>query len=115
MCQQMTVISVMSVMGSAAEASRYLVSVQVAEADGNRTRQRRSAALTGFEDRGDHQVPKRLRVDSTAAALRRQAMQVPREQRDLPNVLGYRADLTRHFKRIVGLTPGRYVWEEGDA
>lgn len=35
--------------------------VQVAEADGNRTRQRRSAALTGFEDRGDHQVPIRLR------------------------------------------------------
>ncbi len=40
--------------------------MQVAEADGNRTRQRRSAALTGFEDRGDHQVPRRLRVDSTA-------------------------------------------------
>jgi hypothetical protein len=38
---------------------------QVAEADGNRTRQRRSAALTGFEDRGDHQVPRRLRVDSS--------------------------------------------------
>ena len=30
-------------------------------------RQRRSAALTGFEDRGAHQVPRRLRVDSTAA------------------------------------------------
>jgi hypothetical protein len=38
---------------------------QVAEADGNRTRQRRSAALTSFEDWGDHQVPRRLRVDST--------------------------------------------------
>ena len=40
--------------------------MQLAEADGNRTRQRRSAALTGFEDRGAHQVPRRLRVDSTA-------------------------------------------------
>ena len=31
--------------------------VQVAEADGNRTRRRRGAPSTGFEDRGDHQVP----------------------------------------------------------
>ena len=31
--------------------------VQVAEADGNRTRRRRLAPSTGFEDRGDHQVP----------------------------------------------------------
>src|SRR6266480_7166974 len=63
---------------------------QVAEADGNRTRQRRSAALTGFEDRGAHQVPRRLRVDSTAGGpgLRRQAVPVPWEQRDLPDVLG---------------------------
>ena len=30
---------------------------QMAEADGNRTRQRRSAALTSFEDRGGHQAP----------------------------------------------------------
>ncbi len=37
---------------------------QLAEADGNRTRQRCGAALTSFEDRGDHQVPRRLRVDS---------------------------------------------------
>jgi hypothetical protein len=35
--------------------------VQVAEADGNRTRQRRCAPLTGFEDRGGHQAPRRLR------------------------------------------------------
>jgi hypothetical protein len=35
--------------------------VQVAEADGNRTRQRRCASLTGFEDRGGHQAPGRLR------------------------------------------------------
>jgi hypothetical protein len=35
--------------------------VQVAEADGNRTRQPRSARLTGFEDRGGHQAPRRLR------------------------------------------------------
>ncbi len=56
--------------------------MQLAEADGNRTRQRRSAALTGFEDRGDHQAPRRLRVDSTAAVprLRRQAVQVPGER-----------------------------------
>ena len=33
----------------------------VAEADGNRTRQRRGAPLTGFEDQGDHQEPRRLR------------------------------------------------------
>ncbi len=39
----------------------------VAEADGNRTRRRRSAPSTGFEDRGGHQAPRRLRVDSTAA------------------------------------------------
>jgi len=31
--------------------------MQVAEADGNRTRRRRGAPSTGFEDRGDHQVP----------------------------------------------------------
>jgi len=37
----------------------------LAEADGNRTRQRCSAALTSFEDWGDHQAPRRLRVDST--------------------------------------------------
>ena len=79
MSQHVPVMSVMSGAASAAEASRYLVSVQVAEADGNRTRQRRSAALTGFEDRGDHQAPRRLRVDSTAAVPRlwRQAVQVP--------------------------------------
>ena len=35
--------------------------VQVAEADGNRTRRRRSAPSTGFEDRGGHQAPRRLR------------------------------------------------------
>ncbi len=35
--------------------------LQVAEADGNRTRQPRRARLTGFEDRGDHQAPRRLR------------------------------------------------------
>ena len=35
--------------------------VQVAEADGNRTRRRRSAPSTGFEDRGGHQAPSRLR------------------------------------------------------
>ena len=33
----------------------------VAEADGNRTRQPRGARLTGFEDQGDHQEPRRLR------------------------------------------------------
>src|SRR5487761_1091522 len=33
----------------------------VAEADGNRTRQRRGTPLTGFEDQGDHQEPSRLR------------------------------------------------------
>ena len=40
---------------------------QVAEADGNRTRRRRGAPSTSFEDRGGHQAPRRLRVDSTAA------------------------------------------------
>jgi hypothetical protein len=34
---------------------------QVAEADGNRTRLRRGAPHTGFEDRGGHQAPRRLR------------------------------------------------------
>ncbi len=44
---------------------RHLPRSGVAEADGNRTRQRYSAALTSFEDRGDHQAPRRLRVDFT--------------------------------------------------
>ncbi len=35
--------------------------VQVAEADGDRTRRRRGAPSTGFEDRGGHQAPRRLR------------------------------------------------------
>jgi hypothetical protein len=35
---------------------------RVAEADGNRTRQRRGTPLTGFEDQGDRQVPRRLRT-----------------------------------------------------
>jgi hypothetical protein len=34
----------------------------VAEADGNRTRQRRGTPLSGFEDQGDHQEPRRLRA-----------------------------------------------------
>ena len=34
---------------------------RVAEADGNRTRRRRRAPHAGFEDRGAHQVPRRLR------------------------------------------------------
>ena len=34
---------------------------RVAEADGNRTRQAEMLDLTGFEDRGDHQEPRRLR------------------------------------------------------
>jgi hypothetical protein len=33
----------------------------VAEADGNRTRQRRGTPLTGFEDQGNHQESRRLR------------------------------------------------------
>ena len=65
LCQHAPGMPVMPDAGSAAEASRYLVFAQVAEADGNRTRQRRSAALTSFEDWGDHQAPRRLRVDST--------------------------------------------------
>jgi hypothetical protein len=40
-----------------ADGSRSRASMQVAEADGNRTRRRRGAPSTGFEDRGDHQVP----------------------------------------------------------
>jgi hypothetical protein len=36
-------------------------SPQVAETDGNRTRRRRDAPPTGFEDRGGHQAPGRLR------------------------------------------------------
>ena len=34
----------------------------VAEADGNRTRQRLNQPLTGFEDRGTHQASGRLQV-----------------------------------------------------
>ena len=33
----------------------------VAEADGNRTRRRRGAPPTSFEDQGGHQAPRRLR------------------------------------------------------
>ena len=39
----------------------------VAEADGNRTRRRRGAPPTGFEDHGGHQAPRRLR-DQTLPA-----------------------------------------------
>jgi hypothetical protein len=35
--------------------------VLVAEADGNRTRQRRGTPLSGFEDQGTHQESRRLR------------------------------------------------------
>jgi hypothetical protein len=35
-----------------------------AEADGNRTRQTEMLDLTGFEDRGDHQEPKRLQAQT---------------------------------------------------
>ncbi len=34
---------------------------EMAEADGNRTRQTEILDLTGFEDRGAHQEPRRLR------------------------------------------------------
>jgi hypothetical protein len=34
----------------------------VAEADGNRTRQRRGTPLSGFEDQGNHQESRRLRA-----------------------------------------------------
>ena len=81
MCQHVPAMSVMPDAGSAAEASRYLVFAQVAEADGNRTRRRRSAPSTGFEDRGDHQAPRRLRVDFTGrspGAQRRRGGRTPR-------------------------------------
>jgi hypothetical protein len=35
--------------------------MQLAEADGNRTRQRRGTPLSGFEDQGNHQESRRLR------------------------------------------------------
>ena len=47
--------------GNAAPGSQVTESAQVAEADGNRTRRRRDAPSTGFEDRGGHQAPGRLR------------------------------------------------------
>ena len=40
----------------------------MAEADGNRTRQTEILGLTGFEDRGDHQEPKRLRAANLTSA-----------------------------------------------
>ena len=36
----------------------------MAEADGNRTRQTELLDLTGFEDRGAHQEPKRLQTQT---------------------------------------------------
>ena len=112
-----------SALSEAAANRRIPAFAQVAEADGNRTRRRRSAPSTGFEDRGDHQAPRRLRVDSTAAAVRlaratrpsdsrRQAVQVPGEQRALSDVLSRRRPGTHRAPgryRIVGLTSGRYV------
>src|SRR5215813_6115582 len=53
---------------------------RVAEADGNRTRRRRSAPSTGFEDRGGHQAPGRLRSRPYCAARARSAA-VPRLNR----------------------------------
>jgi hypothetical protein len=46
----------------ASMTARRRASALVAEADGNRTRQRRGTPLTGFEDQGDHQEPRRLRA-----------------------------------------------------
>ena len=45
----------------ASQATNKTAFVLVAEADGNRTRQRRGTPLSGFEDQGDHQEPRRLR------------------------------------------------------
>jgi hypothetical protein len=45
----------------ASHSPALAVFAQVAEADGNRTRRRRGAPSAGFEDRGAHQVPRRLR------------------------------------------------------
>ncbi len=45
-----------------AQDAPHPTSVLVAEADGNRTRQRRGTPLHGFEDQGDHQEPRRLRA-----------------------------------------------------
>ena len=44
------------------EISIMRVFAGVAEADGNRTRQRLNQPLTGFEDRGTHQASGRLQV-----------------------------------------------------
>ena len=49
-------------MAKSAKAGTYAEDALVAEADGNRTRQRRGAPLSGFEDQGDHQEPRRLRA-----------------------------------------------------
>ncbi len=46
----------------AARASGNRCLRRSAEADGNRTRRRRGAPPAGFEDRGAHQVPRRLRT-----------------------------------------------------
>jgi hypothetical protein len=43
------------------QATAYAESALVAEADGNRTRQRRGTPLSGFEDQGNHQESGRLR------------------------------------------------------
>ena len=48
-------------LAGSAQVAPKRASVLVAEADGNRTRQRRGTPLTGFEDQGDHQEPRRLR------------------------------------------------------
>ena len=45
----------------ASQTANKAAFVLVAEADGNRTRQRRGTPLSGFEDQGDHQEPRRLR------------------------------------------------------
>jgi hypothetical protein len=47
--------------GESSHKSNKTAFVLVAEADGNRTRQRRGTPLSGFEDQGDHQEPRRLR------------------------------------------------------
>ena len=49
-------------LAGSAQVAPHRALVLVAEADGNRTRQRRGTPLTGFEDQGDHQEPRRLRA-----------------------------------------------------
>src|SRR6266542_3584557 len=96
--------------------ARTRAKVQVAEADGNRTRQGRDAPLNGFEDRGAHQDPDasagRLPAGGRvrqAAPRRLDSLGGCRVQRQATVLSVLVAELARHIDRWL-LPDSRGLW-----